>query len=61
MIKVWDLKSGKCTSTLKSNEYVRENGKKEDINSICYFPNGLSFATGSEDGNARLFAFKYHA
>ncbi|KAL6041986.1 Guanine nucleotide-binding protein subunit beta [Balamuthia mandrillaris] len=45
--KLWDVRSGKCTQTFQGHE--------SDINAVQYFPNGLSFGTGSDDASCRLF------
>jgi len=45
--KVWDIRTGKCTQT--------HTGHDSDINSIDRFPEGYSFATGSDDNSARMF------
>eukprot|EP01089_Gocevia_fonbrunei_P009066 TRINITY_DN2098_c0_g1_i1.p1 TRINITY_DN2098_c0_g1~~TRINITY_DN2098_c0_g1_i1.p1 ORF type:complete len:347 (+),score=62.31 TRINITY_DN2098_c0_g1_i1:129-1169(+) len=45
--KLWDVRSGKCTQTF--------SGHASDINAVQYFPNGKSFATGSDDATCRLF------
>ena len=45
--KVWDVRSGKCTMTLRGHE--------SDINSLCLFPDGKSFGTGSDDSTCRFF------
>jgi len=45
--KLWDIRSGKCEQTF--------TGHESDINAIQYFPNGLSFGTGSDDATCRLF------
>jgi len=45
--KIWDINSGKCVQTFKAHE--------ADINAVQFLPNGYGFATGSDDGNCRLF------
>eukprot|EP01090_Pellita_catalonica_P018550 TRINITY_DN6038_c0_g1_i1.p1 TRINITY_DN6038_c0_g1~~TRINITY_DN6038_c0_g1_i1.p1 ORF type:complete len:347 (-),score=34.02 TRINITY_DN6038_c0_g1_i1:132-1172(-) len=45
--KLWDVRSGKCCQTFQGHE--------SDINAVHYFPNGLSFGTGSDDASCRLF------
>lgn len=45
--KVWDIRTGKCTQT--------HFGHDSDVNSVSFFPDGLAFASGSEDSTARLF------
>jgi len=45
--KLWDIRSGKCTQTF--------HGHESDINAVQYFPNGMSFGTGSDDASCRLF------
>jgi len=45
--KVWDIANGKCTQSFSGNE--------GDVNSVCYFPNGQAFASGSDDSITRLF------
>jgi len=44
--RVWDIKSGKCIQSFHYHE--------SDVNSVQYFPSGLSFGTGSEDGYSKL-------
>jgi len=43
----WDLKSGKPTHIFDTHE--------KDVNTVQFFPNDNTFATGSEDGTARLY------
>lgn len=50
--KLWDIRSGKCELTFEGHE--------SDINSIQFFPNGLSFVTGSDDASCRLFDIRAH-
>merc|ERR1712070_204331 len=45
--KVWDMRSGKCTMTLRGHE--------SDINSVCLFPDAKAFGTGADDSTCRLF------
>ncbi|KAJ8659713.1 hypothetical protein O0I10_004695 [Lichtheimia ornata] len=45
--KVWDIRSGQCTQTFVGHE--------SDINSLQFFPDGLAFATASDDASCRLF------
>merc|ERR1711944_43941 len=45
--KLWDIREGMCKQTFPGHE--------SDINSVCYFPNGNAFATGSDDATIRLF------
>jgi len=45
--KVWDLSSGKCVRSFSSND--------SDVNSVCFFPSGHAFASGSDDSTARLY------
>lgn len=45
--KVWDLREKKCTHSFEGHE--------SDINSVGWFPNGMAFATGSDDASCRLF------
>jgi len=45
--KLWDVRTGKCTQTF--------HGHESDINAVSFFPNGLAFATGSDDASCRLF------
>lgn len=45
--KVWDIRSGKCVQTFK--------GHQSDINTVTFFPNGYSFASGSDDSKCMLF------
>eukprot|EP01117_Protostelium_nocturnum_P014603 TRINITY_DN556_c0_g1_i1.p1 TRINITY_DN556_c0_g1~~TRINITY_DN556_c0_g1_i1.p1 ORF type:complete len:348 (-),score=114.41 TRINITY_DN556_c0_g1_i1:453-1496(-) len=45
--KLWDLRSKKCAQTFQ--------GHTSDINSVHFFPNGMAFATGSDDTSCRLF------
>ena len=45
LAKVWDIRTGKCTMTLRGHE--------SDINSICLFPDGKAFGTGSDDSTCR--------
>ena len=47
LAKLWDLRTGKCEQSFAGHE--------SDINAIQYFPNGLSFGTGSDDASCRLF------
>jgi len=45
--KLWDLRSGKCSQTF--------TGHEADINAVQFFPNGMAFGTGSDDGTCKLF------
>jgi guanine nucleotide-binding protein G(I)/G(S)/G(T) subunit beta-1 len=45
--KLWDIRTGKCVQTFQGHE--------SDINAVHFFPNGLSFGTGSDDASCRLF------
>jgi guanine nucleotide-binding protein G(I)/G(S)/G(T) subunit beta-1 len=45
--KVWDVRTGKCTMTLRGHE--------SDINSVCMFPDGKAFGTGSDDSSCKIF------
>jgi guanine nucleotide-binding protein G(I)/G(S)/G(T) subunit beta-1 len=45
--KAWDIRMAKCTHTF--------TGHESDINSVCFFPNGDAFASGSDDASCRLF------
>ena len=45
LAKVWDIRTGKCTMTLRGHE--------SDINSTCLFPDGRAFGTGSDDSTCR--------
>jgi len=45
--KLWDIRSHKCVQTFQ--------GHTSDINSVNFFPNGMAFATGSDDNSCRLF------
>eukprot|EP01117_Protostelium_nocturnum_P000693 TRINITY_DN1082_c0_g1_i1.p1 TRINITY_DN1082_c0_g1~~TRINITY_DN1082_c0_g1_i1.p1 ORF type:complete len:349 (+),score=95.26 TRINITY_DN1082_c0_g1_i1:331-1377(+) len=45
--KLWDIRSHKCSQTF--------SGHTSDINSVSFFPNGMAFASGSDDTSCRLF------
>lgn len=45
--RVWDIRMGKCARI-----YV---GHHSDINSVDAFPNGVAFATGSDDFSCRMY------
>lgn len=45
--KLWDIRTGKCVQTFAGHE--------SDINAVSFFPNGMAFATGSDDASCRLF------
>jgi len=45
--KLWDMRTAKCVQTF--------TGHEGDINSVSFFPNGQSFATGSDDTSCRLY------
>ena len=45
--QVWDIRTGKCTMTLRGHE--------SDINSVTLFPDGKAFGTGSDDSTCRFF------
>ncbi|PJF18610.1 Guanine nucleotide-binding protein subunit beta-1 [Paramicrosporidium saccamoebae] len=45
--RVWDIRSGQCTRI-----YV---GHDSDINAVDSFPNGVAFATGSDDHSCRMY------
>jgi len=45
--KVWDAKSPQHVRTFEGHE--------SDINAVDFFPNGVSFCTGSDDASCRLF------
>jgi guanine nucleotide-binding protein G(I)/G(S)/G(T) subunit beta-1 len=51
-MKVWDIRSGKCTHT-----FGRKGDKfhTSDINSVAFFPEGWSIGTGSDDSTCRIF------
>jgi len=44
----WDIKSGK-------RAFRYEVCDANDVNAVSFFPSGVAFATGSEDGHLRLF------
>ena len=46
LAKVWDIRTGKCSMTLRGHE--------SDINSISLFPDGNAFGTGSDDSTCRF-------
>lgn len=45
--KIWDIRIGKAVQTF--------TGHESDINCVDFFPNGQSFATGSDDATCKLF------
>lgn len=45
--RIWDIRSGKCERIFVGHE--------SDINGLAIFPDGQSFATGSDDTTVRLF------
>jgi len=45
--RVWDIRTKKYTQQF--------SGHQGDINSVAFFPNGRSFATGSEDKTCKLY------
>jgi len=45
--KLWDIRSAKAVMTF--------HGHESDINSVSFFPDGKSFATGSDDSSCRFF------
>jgi guanine nucleotide-binding protein G(I)/G(S)/G(T) subunit beta-1 len=46
--KLWDHRNKKaCVKTFQGHE--------SDINSVCFFPDGLAIGTGSDDSSCRLF------
>ncbi|KAL0482985.1 guanine nucleotide-binding protein subunit beta [Acrasis kona] len=45
--RVWDIRSGKCVQIFQGHE--------GDINTVDFLPNGMGFATGSDDSSIRLF------
>jgi len=47
-VRLWDTRAGGAAQGI----FV---GHEADVNSVCYLPNGTSFATGSDDCSARLF------
>jgi len=46
-IIAWDVKEGKPTHIFETHD--------KDVNVVQFFPNDTTFASGSEDGTARLF------
>jgi len=46
-IVAWDIKSGKATHIVDCHE--------KDVNVVHFFPNDTTFASGSDDGTARIF------
>jgi len=46
-IIAWDVKSGKATHIFDVHD--------KDVNTVTFFPNDTTFASGSEDGTVRLF------
>ena len=51
--KVWDIRAGKCVQT--------HTGHESDINSVDFFPDGNTFATGSDDSTCRLFDLRSYS
>lgn len=49
--KLWDIRVDKCVQNF-------EKCHAEDINAVSFFPSGEAFATGSDDGNARIFELR---
>eukprot|EP00300_Choanocystis_sp_HF-7_P036449 c52296_g1_i1.p1 GENE.c52296_g1_i1~~c52296_g1_i1.p1 ORF type:complete len:345 (-),score=56.98 c52296_g1_i1:125-1159(-) len=47
LAKLWDTRAGTCVLT-----FARHTS---DINSTCFLPNGMGFATGSDDSSCTLF------
>jgi len=45
--KVWDIRSKSCVMTFEGHE--------SDINSVCFFPDGNAFGSGSDDSSCRMF------
>ena len=52
-VKVWDIRSGKCTHTF--------HGHESDINAVEFFPDGNAVGTGSDDSSCRLFDLRAYA
>ncbi len=48
--KLWDMRMKGTASALKTFR-----GHESDVNSVAFFPDGQSFATGSDDSTCRLF------
>lgn len=51
--KVFDVRARRCVQTFVGHE--------GDINAIRFMPNGLCFATGSDDGSIKLFDLRSYA
>merc|ERR1711975_190537 len=45
--KVWDVNHMSCVRSF--------GGHESDINAVSFFPDGIGFATGSDDASCRLF------
>lgn len=55
--RVWDLRTGRCVSTLQVGARgVREaQGHVKGMLCCCFAPNGFQFATGSDDNTVKIW------
>ena len=50
-LRLWDLKAERCKAVLE--------GHSSPVRSVCFFPNLSLIASGSTEGNARLWGLEW--